>query len=89
MSLSYIMSHFEFKKCLCRPVDFRGQGPYIEVKCVLVKIQGKPDASDYLEVRIWVSIVTAILPSALLLIYLIIHCSYEATVKTYLDEKNT
>ena len=26
MSLSP-MSHVEFKKCPCRPVDFRGQGP--------------------------------------------------------------
>ena len=27
MSLSP-MSHVEFKKCPCRPVDFRGQGPF-------------------------------------------------------------
>ena len=23
------MSHVEFKKCLCRPDDFRGLGPYL------------------------------------------------------------
>ena len=33
--LSYVtigpMSHVEFKKCPCRPVDFRGQRPYCKV----------------------------------------------------------
>ena len=27
MSISY-MSHVDFKKCLCRPVNFKGQGPH-------------------------------------------------------------
>ena len=35
MSLSP-MSHVEFKKCQCRPVDFRGQGPYrIDGSCTM------------------------------------------------------
>ena len=32
MSLSP-MSHVEFKKCPCRRVEFRGQGPYIYIWC--------------------------------------------------------
>ena len=33
MSLSP-MSHVEFKKYQCRPVNFRGQGPYLFLKFV-------------------------------------------------------
>ena len=39
MSLS-LMSHVEFKKCLCHSVDFRGQGPSLS--------QPAPDGDDIL-----------------------------------------